>query len=198
MVSAFGGSSAGAAAAGAGGGGGSSAGEATVGAGGGAAGSGGSSGGIGPTRSWTFDAGADGWVIREQSAELQTTLAEVAGALQLVEVPFSATKQFVDLAYEFAAPADLSGRTLRATIQRTSGGFVGAQLYVYGGQWVSPGFESLGSGDAIEVSLVLDSVTDAGFTGSSVARIGIKLSTGSNESNTFGATSIELSEVTID
>lgn len=196
MVSAFGGSSAGDAAAGAGGG--SGAGEPTAGAGGGHAGTGGGIGGTGLTRTWTFDGGADGWVIREQSPELQSSLVEVAGALQLVDMPFSATKQFIDLAYEFEPSADLNGRTLRATIQRTSGGFVGAQLYVYAGQWVSPGFESLTSGDAIEVSLMLDSVTDAGFTAGTVARIGIKLSTGSNESNTFAATSVSLSEVTLD
>jgi hypothetical protein len=195
-VSAFGGTSAGNATGGTSGGG--AAGEPTNGAGGEPIGSGGGPGGTGLTRSWTFDSGADGWLIREQSAELQASLSEVAGALQLVDVPFSATKQFVDLAHEFDAPADLSGRTLRATIQRTSGGFVGAQLYVYAGQWVSPGFESLTSGDVIELSLSLDSVTDAGFTAASVARIGIKLSTGSNESNTFGATSVRLSEVTVD
>jgi len=199
-VSAFGGASATGATGGVGsdGGNGGNAGEATAGGGAGLGGGGASAGNAGVTRSWTFDGGADGWQIREQSAELQTSLTEAAGALQLIDVPFSTTKQFVDLAYEFDADADLSGRTLRATIQRTSGGFVGAQLYVYAGQWVSPGFESLSSGDALEVSLALDSVTDAGFTASSVARIGIKLSTGSNESNTFGATSVELSEVTLD
>ncbi len=201
-VSAFGGTSSGPVAGGGGapgsGGSAGSGSEPTAGTGGGLGGTGGSSGDPGQIRTWTFDAGADGWEIREQSSELQTSLTEIAGALQLVDVPFATTKQFVDLAYAFDAPADLSGRTLRATIQRTSGGFVGAQLYVYGGQWVSPGFESLSSGDAIEVSLALDSVTDAGFTAGNVARIGIKLSTGSNESNTFGATSVELSEVTLD
>ena len=158
-----------------------------------ALGAGGVAGGL--LRSWTFDSGADGWTIREQSPELGVALVEAAGALQLDGVPFSVTKQFVDLAFELEPPADLRGRTLRATVQRTAGGFVGAQLYVYGGQWVSPGFESLSSGDVTVLSLPLDQVSDAGFT---AASIGIKLSTGSNEANVFGATSLELTEVTLD
>ncbi len=149
-------------------------------------------------QTWTFDQGADGWTVRDQSPGLSAALAPAPGALRLVNVPFSAAKQFVDVAYTFAAPADLRGRTLRATLQRTAGGFVGVQLYVYGGAWAGAGFETLTSGDVKVVTLALDSLKDSGFTPANVARIGFKLGTGSNAANTFSATSLELMEVSVD
>lgn len=149
-------------------------------------------------QTWSFDKDSEGWTVRDQSPKLAASLAQGSGAVELVNVPFSTTKQFVDVAYTFPAAADLRGKTLRATLQRTAGGFVGVQLYVYGGSWESPGFESLTSGDVTVVALAIDALSNAGFTPDHVSRIGMKLGTGSNTSNAFAATSIEITEVTLD
>ena len=151
-----------------------------------------------PLQMWTFDQGVDGWAVRDQSPELSVALTPASGAVRLVDVPFSAAKQFVDVAYTFAKAADLRGHTLRATLQRTAGGFVGAQLYAYGGAWAGASFESLTSGNVTVVTLAIDSVTDGGFTPDKITRIGFKLGTGSNTANTFSATSVELTEVSVD
>jgi hypothetical protein len=151
-----------------------------------------------PLQTWSFEKDSEGWTVRDQSPELSASLAQGSGAVELVNVPFSTTKQFVDVAYTFPAAADLRGKILRATLQRTAGGFVGVQLYVYGGSWESPGFESLTSGDVTIVTLAIDALTNAGFTPEHVSRIGMKLGTGSNAANAFAATSVEITEVTLD
>lgn len=158
------------------------------------------SGGTGPdtTQLWAFEQGADGWTVRDQSPELATALVPAGGAVRLTDIPFTAPKQFVDVAFTFASPADLRGRTLRATVQRTAGEFVGAQLYVYGGAWGSPGFESLSSGNVTVLSVSVDALAAMGVTPASVSRIGLKLGTGSNAANTFGPTTVELAEVSLE
>ncbi len=147
---------------------------------------------------WSFEQGTEGWTLRDQSPELTATLTPGAGAVQLVNVPFSAAKQFVDVAFTFPASTDLRGRTLRATVRRTAGQFVGVQLYVYGGAWASPGFESLSSGSETVLMLSLDALAATGVTPASVSRVGLKFGTGSNISNTFGATTIEVMEVALE
>jgi hypothetical protein len=161
---------------------------------------GGGAGGSGSSllRTWAFDQGVEGWAVRDQSPELTVALTAAAGAVRLADIPFSATKQFVDVAFTFDSPADLRGRTLKATVQRTAGGFVGAQLYVYGGAWASPGFDSLSSGNVIELSLSVDALAAMGVTPASVSRIGLKLGTGSNTANTIGPTTVELAEVSLE
>ena len=154
--------------------------------------------GPGPLQTWSFRQDAEGWVVREQSSGFAVSLTPAAGAVRLSDVPFSAAKQFVDVAYTFPSPADLRGRTLRATLQRISGGFVGVQLYVYGGAWDSLGFDSLNSDKPTVVSLSIDALTASGLTPDHVSRIGFKLGTGSNATNTFAATTVELTEVTLD
>jgi hypothetical protein len=154
--------------------------------------------GMGIAQSWTFEQGVEGWEVREQSPELTATLVPATGAVRVVDVPFSAAKQFVDVAFTFPDDVDLSGRTLRAVVQRVSGGFVGAQLYVYGGAWGSPGFESLTSGKATTLTVSLDALTAMGVTPGSIARVGVKLQTGSNTANTFGPTTVEITEVAIE
>ncbi len=152
----------------------------------------------GATQTWSFETDSEGWALRDQSKELAASLTQKSGALELLGVPFSTTKQFVDVAYSFPAAADLRGRTLRATLQRISGGFVGVQLYVYAGAWVSPGFESLSSGDVTVLTLAVDALAAAGFTPERASRIGLKLGTGSNASNALALSSIEIMEVTLD
>jgi hypothetical protein len=150
------------------------------------------------TQAWSFDQGVEGWAVRDQSPELSVMLTPVAGAVRLSDVPFSAAKQFVDVAFTFPDDADLRGRTLRAVVQRVSGGFVGAQLYAYGGAWGSPGFQSLTSGSVTTLTVSLDALAAMGVTPGSVARVGVKLQTGSNAANEFGPTTIELTEVAIE
>lgn len=147
---------------------------------------------------WSFDQGAEGWAVREQSPELTATLTPSAGAVQLVSVPFSAAKQFVDVAFTFPASVDLRGRTLRATVRRSAGQFIGVQLYVYGGAWASPGFESLSSGNETMLTVSLDALAAMGVTPASVSRVGLKFGTGSNTANTFGATTVEITEVALE
>lgn len=169
----------------------------------GSGGSGGSSAGTGGAASthfmaWTFDNGASNWTIRDQSPELSAKLSETAGAIELLDVPFSAVKQFVDLAYTFSPPADLSGHTLHVALERTAGAFVGVQVYAYGGAWGSPSFDSLGSGGPVMLSVPIDELVAKGVTPAQVSRIGLKLGTGSNANGMFGTSSIRVTEVTID
>lgn len=152
----------------------------------------------GTAQLWAFEQGADGWTVRDQSPELETVLVPASGTVRLTDIPFTAPKQFVDVAFTFASPADLRGRSLRATVQRTAGEFVGAQLYVYGGAWGSPGFESLSSGNVTVLSVSIDALAAMGVTPASVSRIGLKLGTGSNATNTFGPTTVELAEVSLE
>lgn len=175
---------------------GGSAGRSTGGTAGSSAGMGGAAGAH--FLAWTFDSGASDWTIRDQSPELAAKLTATAGAIELVDVPFSAVKQFVDLAYTFSPPADLSGRTLRVTIERTAGAFVGVQVYAYGSAWGSPSFDSLGSGGPVVLSVALDDLVAKGVTPAQVTRIGLKIGTGSNANGTFGTSSIRVSEVTLD
>jgi len=97
--------------------------------------------------------------IAADAQDITGLIAREGRAVRLDNVPFSTTKQFVDVAYTFPTPADLRGRTLHATLQRTAGSFVGAQLYVYGGAWVSLGFDSLSSGNVTVVTLAIDAQT---------------------------------------
>ncbi|HVY29292.1 MAG TPA: hypothetical protein VHB79_22185 [Polyangiaceae bacterium] len=147
---------------------------------------------------WTFDSGASDWMIRDQSPELAAKLSETAGAVELLDVPFSTVKQFVDLAYTFSPAANLSGRTLHVALERTAGGFVGVQVYAYGGAWGSPSFDSLGSSGPVMLSVPLDELAAKGVNPAAVTRIGLKIGTGSNANGTFGTSSIRVTEVTID
>lgn len=147
---------------------------------------------------WTFDTGTSDWEIRDQSPELSATLTASAGALQLVDVPFSEVKQFVDVAYTFSPAADLSGRTLHVTLARTAGSFVGVQVYAYGSAWGSPSFESLGTGSEVMLSVPVDELASKGVDATKVTRIGLKLGTGSNANGTFGKSSVQVTEVSID
>jgi len=152
---------------------------------------------LGPLGPWLFDGDADGWEVRDHSPGLSPAFASDAGLIRFADVAFTETKEFLDFAYVFPSPADLSGLTLRARLRRASGGFVGVQLYVYGGAWASGGFVTLSSLGFSDVSLVIDDIANADFTKTEVSRIGLKVSTGSNDSNTFGPTSLEIDEVSL-
>lgn len=166
-------------------------------------GAGGSAAGTGGAPSthymaWTFDSGAMQWLIRDQSPELSAKLTTSPGAIDLVDVPFTAVKQFVDLACTLSPPADLSGRTLHVAIERTAGAFVGVQVYAYGGAWGSPSFDSLGAGGPVMLNVPLDDLVAKGVNPAMVTRIGLKIGTGSNANGSYGTSSIRVTEVTID
>ena len=158
----------------------------------GGAGTGGASLGLGP---WTFDAGLEGWAVRDHSATISTLPAVAAGVVTFTSVPFSAAGQYIDFALSFSSSVDLTGRVLHAEAQRVSGGFVGVQLYAYGGAWVGSAFTSLNSAKFIDVALPI--TAQSGFDPQQVTRIGLKFDTGANASNTFSATTLELDSVTI-
>jgi hypothetical protein len=155
-------------------------------------------GGKAAAQAWSFEQGVEGWAVRDQSPELTVMLTPAASAVRLNDVPFSAAKQFVDVAFTFPDDVDLSGRTLRAVVQRVSGEFVGAQLYAYGGAWGSPGFQSLTSGAVTTLTVPLDALAAMGVTPGSIARVGVKFQTCSNAAIKFGLTTIEVTDVAIE
>jgi hypothetical protein len=179
----------------------------TTGAGGnGAASSAGATNGSGGTTGavhglgdpWTFDSSLQGWGVRDHSGNITTTPTASGGAASFAGVPFTMASEYLDFALPFSANVSLAGLTLHARIRRVSGAFVGAQLYAYGGAWLGSTFTSLNSADFVDIPLAIDSTAKAGFDPTKVSRIGIKLSTGSNASNTFGATTLELDSVTVE
>ncbi len=169
-----------------------------------ATGSGGASGGGAPSGGshglgdpWTFDSSLQGWAVRDHSANITTLPTATGGVASFVGLPFSMASEYSDFALSFGSDANLSGLTLHAKIRRVSGGFVGAQVYAYGGAWSGGTFTSLNSASFQDVTLIVPSA-GGGFDPTQVSRIGIKLNTGSNASNAFSATTIEVDEVTIE
>ena len=147
---------------------------------------------------WTFDSSLQGWSVRDHSATITTVPTAAAGVVSFGGLPFSAASQYTDFALPFAADVSLAGLTLHARMRRVSGGFVGAQLYAYGGAWSGSAFTSLNSDQFIDIPLVVSASTVAGFDATKVSRIGIKLNTGSNAANTFSTTTVELDQVIIE
>ncbi len=136
--------------------------------------------------------------MRDHSANITTPATASAGAVSFAGIPFSMPSEYIDFAVPFAADVSLAGLTLHARIRRVSGGFVGAQLYAYGGAWLGSTFTSLSSAEFVDVALVIDPAAKAGFDSTKVSRIGIKLNTGSNATNTFSATTVEIDQVTVE
>ncbi len=159
---------------------------------GGAAAGGAPATGLGP---WNFDAGVQGWAVRDHSATITTMPTASAGVVAFTAVPFSAASQYTDFALSFSPTADLTGHTLHAKVRRVSGGFIGAQLYAYGGAWVGSAFTSLTS--ATFVDLALPVTASSGFDPSKITRIGLKFNTGATTTNKFSNTTLELDSVTI-
>jgi hypothetical protein len=146
---------------------------------------------------WTFDATLQGWSVRDHSANITTLPTASAGVASFASLPFSMSGEYSDFALAFAPDVSMAGLTLHARIRRVSGGFVGAQLYAFGGVWLGSAFTSLNSANFVDLALVIDATAKAGFDPTKISRIGLKVSTGSNTANTFSATSIEIDQVTV-
>ncbi len=161
--------------------------------GGGGSGTGGSPSGLGP---WTFDSSAQGWAVRDHSSTISTMPTVTAGVVTFTGLPFSGASQYTDFAFSFSPTADLTGHTLHAKLRRVSGGFIGVQVYAYGGAWVGSAFASLTSATFIDVALPI--TASSGFTPAKITRIGIKFNTGSSTTNKFSDTTLEVDSVTIE
>jgi hypothetical protein len=158
---------------------------------------GGSGGGTSPALGpWTFDAGMQGWVVHDHSATITTMPTVAAGVVTFTGMPFTGASQFTDFALTLSPTADLTGRTLHAKLRRVSGGFVGVQVYAYGGAWVGSPFASLTSATFIDIALPI--VASSGFTPEKITRVGIKFNTGSGTGNKFADTTVEIDSVSIE
>lgn len=147
---------------------------------------------------WTFDSSLQNWAVRDHSANITTMPTIAGGVASFAGMPFSMASEYSDFALSFGSDANLAGLKLHAKIRRVSGGFIGAQVYAYGGAWLGSAFTSLNSASFMDVVLDVPAAASAGFDPTKVSRIGIKLNTGSNASNTFSATTIEIDEVTLE